>query len=130
MKKLFSILLVFCLLAGFAGCSAYRSHYKAVGFVHSNTPGSAFMSFYEFEGTNVFTLKCKNAGGKLKYSAKLETGAIKVYYDTDGSKKELFSVGAGDEISSSLDLASAGKTYIIVETDGKCMNGDFQFDTE
>ena len=56
MKKLFSAVLIICLLVSLAGCSAYRSHYKAVGFVHSNTPASAFMNFYEFEGVNVFTL--------------------------------------------------------------------------
>ena len=128
MKKLFSAVLIICLLVSLAGCSASRSHYKAVGFVHSNTPASAFMNFYEFEGVNVFTLKSKSAGKQLKYSAKLETGSITVYYDCDGTKTELFTVGAGGQIDSSLELPSTGKIYIIVETDGKCKNGDFRFD--
>lgn len=128
MKKTVAALLAICLLLSLAGCSKYRSKYRAVGFVHSNVSDSAFMNFFEFDGRNVFTLKSKNAGEKLKYSAKLETGAIKVYYDTDSGKKELFSVGAGDEISSSIDLPSTGKIYIIVETDGKCENGDLHFE--
>ena len=127
MKKLLTVVLVACLLFSLAGCSAYRSHYKAVGFVHSNTPGSAFMSFYEFDGTMVFNLKNKNTGEKLNYSAKLETGTVTVYYDTNGTKTELFRLGTGGQIASLLDLPSTGKICIIVETDGKCSNGDFRF---
>ena len=130
MKKVISASLAICLLLCLSGCSDYRSHYRAVGFAHSNVSDSAFMSFYSFDGTNVFKLKSKNAGEKLKYSAKLETGAIKVYYDTDGNRRELFSVGAGDDISSSLDLDSTGRVYIIVETDGNCRNGDLRFEIE
>ena len=128
MKKLLCVLLTVCLLFLLAGCSGYRSHYKAVGFVHSNTPGSAFMSFYEFDGTMVFNLRSKNSGEKLKYSAKLETGAVTVYYDIHGAKTELLSVGAGEQTDSALDLPSTGKVCVIVETDGRCRNGDFKFD--
>ena len=49
---------------------------------------------------------------------------------TDGNRRELFSVGAGDDISSSLDLDSTGRFYIIVETDGNCRNGDLRFEIE
>ena len=128
MKKTVNAVIIFCLLISLAGCSPYRSHYRAVGFVHSNVSNSAFMSFFEFDGTNVIKLKSKNAGEELKYSAKLETGEIKVYYDTGAEKNELITVSAGDEISSSLDMPATGKIYIIVETHGKCENGDLRFD--
>ncbi len=86
------------------------------------------MNFFAFEGTNVLTLKNKNTAGQLKYSAKLETGSVTVYYDWDGTKTRLFNLGTGGQTASVLDIPSTGKIYIIVETQGKCSNGDFQFD--
>ena len=119
------ILFALCL----SGCSKYKSKYKAVGFVHSNTSGSAFMTFYEFDGTMVFKLQNrKGMEGQVEYSAKLETGNAAVYYDLGGTKTELFSIREGEEVSSTLGLKGSGTVYMIVQTDGKCQNGEFRFD--
>ena len=109
------------------GCRRYISKYKAIGFVHSNRSASAFMNFYEFEGCMVFRLKSKNAG-QIEYSAKLNTGDITVYYDISGTKNELFSIHDGEETEDVLTLPEAGTVYILVQTDGKCQNGEFRFD--
>ena len=128
MKKRFRFAVVMLLLVFvITGCGKYTSSYNAVGFVHSNVSGSAFMNFYKFKGTIVFTLKCKE-DGVIDYSAKLEKGSLKVYYDADGEKKELLSLGDGDSVNASLEDLPKGKVYIIVETDGKCKNGDLKFD--
>ena len=128
MKKIIALLLCAALLFSLAGCGKHSSKYKAVGFVHSNETKEAFMSFYSFEGRMVFKLK-PSGEGDIKYSAKLEEGNATVYYDWLGTKSELFSVSAGDEIASSGGYVEAGTVYIIVETDGECMNGDFRFET-
>ena len=112
-----------------SGCGGYSSHYKAIMFVHSNTAKSASMSFMSFEGTMVFILKYE-APEQLKYSAKLEEGSATVYYDCDGTKTELFSLKAGEEIESAFSPAGKGKLYVIVETSGECKEGNFKFDIE
>lgn len=121
------ILLIFAMLFILStGCGRYVSSYQAVGFVHSNGSDSAFMNFYSFEGRMVFKLK-SSGEGELKYTAKLESGNAAVYYDFYGTKQELFSISAGEEVDSHGGYVESGTVYIIVETDGACQNGDFQF---
>ena len=121
--------LIILTVISMAGCSKYISHYKAVGFVHSNDSKSAYMSFFEFEGNINFKLKCKSENqAQIKYSGKLETGSITVYYDCGGTKKELFSVCSGDDIQSSGGYLPENTVYIIVEASEKCKNGDFKFE--
>lgn len=127
MKKLFLLFLAAVLIVSFSGCGKYVSHYRAVGFAHSNESDSAFMSFYSFDGRMVFKLKNGNdADGRLKVSATLESGSAKVYAD-DGTKTELCAVHAGDTIETTAALSGKGTVWVIVETSEKCMNGDFRF---
>lgn len=129
MKRIVSLLLIALFALGLTGCAKYTSHYSAIAFVHSNEKDSAFMEFYRFEGTMVFTLR----GGSsinLHYSAKLETGSAAVYYDCGQGKTALLSVGAGDAFADALTLPESGTVYIIVETDGLCENGAFRFSVE
>ena len=131
MKKTVSavaaVLVLIAIFICLSGCGRYSSHYHAVGFVHSNTPKSAFMNFYEFEGNTVFKLK-NNSGETLKYSAKLENGEARVYYDSGNGKAPLFTVKTGEEFNSETGVLPAGTVYVIIETDGKCLNGELTFD--
>ena len=128
MKKITALILSAALLFPLAGCGRYVSHYKAVGFVHANQSDSAFMSFYSFDGRMVFKLKSP-AGAVLHYAAKLESGSAVVYYDDSGTKRELCTLHAADSVEPSDVPVEKGTLYIIVETDGACKNGEFQFDT-
>ncbi|MBQ7064706.1 MAG: hypothetical protein IJM90_07440 [Firmicutes bacterium] len=134
MRKRINCLLLAVLLVlscGLGGCTGYVSHYKAVGFVHSNGADSASMSFYSFEGSMVFKVRSTNgSAGQLFYSGKLENGNATVYYDYNGSKTELFRISSGGEINASIGLIEIGTVYIIVETDGSCQNGAFEFKIE
>lgn len=129
MKK--RCLTLIAMLAAFAislsGCEKYASHYNATAFVHSNESDSAFMSFWKFEGTMVFKLKCESADEALAWSAKLETGSATIFYDCGDGKTELCTVSAGDDLQDVLDELTPGTVYIIVETDGKCEIGNFDF---
>ncbi len=132
MKKRITILFVFLAILSLclSGCGKYPTHYSATAFVHSNESDAAFMNFWKFEGNMVFRLKCKEAGQSLAYTAKLETGSTTVYYDCGDGKTELCAVNAGDETQSVLEGLKPGTVYVIVETDGRCENGDFHFDIQ
>lgn len=113
------------------GCSEYSSHFKAIALVHSNKPSSAFMNFYEFSGTMVFKLKSKDAdGGVLRYTANIESGSIRVYCDTEGSKDLLVSIEPWSNALEGSVSVPQGKIYIIVESNGKSSNGALTFKIE
>lgn len=120
-----ALMLALAILLCFFGCGGYKSKYKAVGFIHSNDTESATMSFHTLEGRMVFKLKATRESD-IKYSAKLESGSATVYYDIYG-KCELFSINGGEELDSRNGYVDNGTIYIIVETDGKCTNGEFSF---
>ena len=109
-----------------SGCSKYSSDYDAVGFVHNDLSDEAYMDFYKFDGHIVFDLD-GSEGSRLEYSGKLEKGSITVSIDSDGRKKELFSLSDSSEVTSSLDLPQTDTVYLIVETSGSCENGDIHF---
>ena len=129
MKRTLPLTVPLILLLLLTGCEKYSSSYKAVGFVHSNRSASAEMSFYSFDGTMVFKLK-SSGEGELKYTAKLESGTAAVYYDYYGTKSELFTIRSGEELDSHGGYIEAGTVYIIVETNGECLNGSFSINTE
>ncbi len=125
MRKTLILLSTVILLFSFSGCKTYISSYKALGFVHSNNSDSASMSFWSFDGRMVFKLESKKEGD-ISYTAKLESGSATVYYDFYG-KSQLFSIKGGEEFDTRNGYVEAGTVYIIVETDGKCKNGEFHF---
>ena len=128
MKKLIPILvLVVLTLACLVGCSKYTSRYSAVLLISTGTSKAGSISFTSFSGTKVFKLK---SSGQLNYSAELGTGAATVYYDCNGTKTQLFSIGAGQKVGPSSIAVTPGTVYVIVETDGKCQDGKFSFDVK
>ena len=118
--------LIISVIFSLSSCGKYASHYKAVGFVHSNESKSAFMNFYSFDGTMVFVMN-KTGDEQLQYSAKLESGNLKVYCDNGGEKTELYSLSGGETQEISFENIADGTVYIIVETDGACLNGELSF---
>ena len=129
MKRTLSLITSLTLLLSLTGCGKYTSSYKAVGFVHSNSSGSAEMRFYSFEGKMVFKLK-SSGEGDLKYTAELESGTAAVYYDYSGTRSELFTISSGEALDSHGGYIETGTVYIIVETDRESKNGAFSFNVE
>lgn len=132
MKKNIAYLLILLMITAIlAGCGKYISSWSAFCMVQTNTSKKASMSFSTFEGTMVMTLKPdKEKKEKIAYTAKLEKGSATVYYDHNGTKTELFSVNAGDEISSVVENFENEKVYIIIETSEKCEEGKLTFEME
>lgn len=128
-KRFICLAAAVLLLLSFSSCgygSEYVSKYKAVGFIHSNTPDPSYMIFHSFEGTKVFKMKCGREGD-ISYKGHLESGSLKVFYDYGTGKTELFSLSGGDAVDSRGGYVEPGTVYIIVETDGPCSGGDVEF---
>ena len=118
--------LVMCL--GMAGCSGYVSSYSATVMISENTSNSSSLSFSTMKGSKVLKMRTKEEGKTLEYSGSLAEGKVTVYYDEDGSKKELFTINGSEKVESSVTLHAKGRLYVIVETEGKCESGKFEFD--
>ena len=128
MKRTLTIVAILVLFSlGLTGCIGYTSGFKTVATVQSNLPHSAYLKFSSFEGRKDFKL---NAPGQLKYSAKLGAGSATVYYIFEGTKAELFTVEAGNEVNNSAGSFEKGTIDIIIETNEECKNGEFHFDIE
>ena len=112
------------------GCRSYASHYNTTMCVYTNDSDSASLSFSTFEGTKSSKLNSKESGNSLKYTGKLGKGAATIYYDDDGTRKELFTIKGGETVDSKIEGLDKGKLYIIFESDGKCEEGSFKFELE
>ncbi|MCR5173007.1 MAG: hypothetical protein K6C09_00050 [Oscillospiraceae bacterium] len=148
---------VLLLAIGLTGCGKYVSSYRALALMRSTRAGSASVRFSELEGTMAFRLKCRKGSGALSIfcSAKLESGSATVYCDSDGTKREWFTIEAGsdaatvyfysypdgvrlegvpleagEELRTPWDYVSPGTAYVVIETDGKCEEGSFRFEVE
>ena len=124
-KPLALLLALALCLSGCAG--GYASHNKSVMCVRSNTDTHADLRFAEFTGTEVFKLKLRVNEGEIRYTARLETGEATVYYDYMGKKTVLFTVRGGESVDSTGGYIEKGTVYVIVETNGTCKNGAFDF---
>ncbi len=126
MKKGLSILMLAAMLVALASCNIYSSSYSALGLVRSNTSHRAYLNFHSLRGRLVYSLKV-NDTEDIICSGKLDEGSLCVYYDVDGTKKEMVQLSGGQTFDIVMDDMKAGKVIIIVETDGKCKDGILEF---
>ena len=139
-KKIVTLSLM--LLLAFTFCGCYASSFSALMYVRTSHSDSCSMSFSEFNGTEAFKMKWTGDGtGHVRYHAKLDSGTMTVYYDTDGEKKEWFTVKPGEEAYGALAMDAIelndggldlkqGSFYIIVESNGKAADGSLSFELE
>ena len=107
----------------------YVSRYNAMLMVRTNTSNKASVSFDSFSGTLVMHLKNKSADEVfIDYEGTLREGNIKVYYDFNDEKLNLFEIEAKGSVDGKTETFTGNKTiYIIIESDGKCSDGSFSF---
>lgn len=126
-----TVMLVLCFALSACG-SKYVSNYSAAKMISKNTANEASVSFDNFSGTYVIQLK--NTGddkASITYNATLGEGNIKVYYDYNDEKLNLFEIGNEGSIKGKTEAFTGNKTiYIIIESDGKCNAGSFSFALE
>lgn len=131
MKRKILVLIVAVMMGVLlTGCSRYTSSYKATILVTTNYSGEASMSFSTFSGTKVFKIKSGNDENVLKCHASLSEGSATVYYDYDGTKRELCTLNSGEEFDENIEIDSNSTIYIIVETNGTAEEGRFEFEVD
>ena len=115
------------------GCEGYVNSYSATFLITSCYGDEASMEFDSFKGTYHFKLKRDgDAEHTLDFESSLAEGEMNVYIGVHGDKELLCTVKGGDSFDQTIALDEKyddEKTiYVILESVGKCVDGDFEFE--
>ena len=93
----------------------------------------ASMEFDTFKGTYNFKLRRDgNAENTLDFEASLAEGEMNIYIGVNGEKELLRTVKGGESYDETITLNdkyySEKTVYVIVESIGKCVDGEFEFE--
>ena len=133
MKKVcFGLLLIFILFM-LCSCRGYVNSYSATILITSCHGDEASMDFDTFKGTYNFKLRRDDdAEHTLNFEASLAEGEMNIYIGVDGEKDLLRTVKGGESYDETITLDDKydnEKTiYVILESTGKCVDGDFEFE--
>ncbi len=133
MKKIGFVLVLALTLALLCSCGGYIKSYSATILITSCQGDEASMEFHTFKGTYNFKLRRDgDAEHTLDLEASLGEGEMNVYIGVDGEKELLRTVKGGesyDEVITLHDKYDDEKAiYVILESTGKCVDGDFEFE--
>ncbi|MDE7159129.1 MAG: hypothetical protein K2N74_06105 [Clostridiales bacterium] len=132
MKKIAGVMIALVTLVlcfALSACGAkYVSHCNASSMKSKNTSNNASVSFGSFSGVYVMQLDSNGEEVFITYEATLATGNIKVYYDFNDEKQDLFQIESDGSVKDKTEsFISDQIIYIIIESDGKCNEGSFSF---
>ena len=117
------------LIMSLTGCSGYNEHYSATVLISSEGNNKAYQRFEKFNRTRVLDLRNSDHDkDTLYYTATLGEGSVTVYVDYDGEKRDLFTIEGGEEVEDSISGIDFHKVYVIIESDGTCEDGNFEFE--
>ena len=133
MKKACFVLVLIFTLFTLCGCVGYVKSYSATILITSCHGDEASMKFATFTGTYNFKVKRDAvAEHTLDLEASLAEGEITVYIGVDGEKEFLRTLKGGEVCRETITLDERydnEKTiYIILESAGKCIDGNFEFE--
>jgi len=133
MKKVYIALLLIFALVALCGCGEYVNNYSATVLVTSCMGDEADMEFYTFDGTYNFKLKRDGvAQHTLDVDSTLAEGEMNIYIGVNGEKELILTVKGGESHEKTISLDSKydnEKTiYVILESVGRCVDGDFEFE--
>ena len=133
MKKACFVLVLILTLFTLCGCGGYVKSYSATILITSSHGDEASMKFDTFKGSYNFKLKRDgNPEHTLDIDASLAEGEINVYIGVGGEKELLLTVKGGESYDETIALDAEydnEKTiYIILESVGRCIDGDFEFE--
>lgn len=131
-KACFALALIFTLLM-LCGCKGYVKSYAATILITSDHGDEASMKFDSFKGSYHFKLKRDgNPEHTLELEASLGEGEMNVYIGIGSEKELLLTVKGGEAYDEKITLDekydNENTIYIILESAGKCADGDFEFE--
>ncbi|MCR5066455.1 MAG: hypothetical protein K6A14_00145 [Erysipelotrichaceae bacterium] len=129
MKKIMKCLALLMLAVSLTGCSRHLNSYRAIGLFRSSNSRKATLNFYRLNGRIVFSLRYDD-GQRLVCTGHLQEGNVTVYYDIEDTENQLFALTGEQETSQVIAMSGKGSVYVIIETDGECINGSFSFAIE
>ena len=133
MRKIGFVLVLVLTLFMLFSCGSYAKKYAATILITSCQGDEASMEFDTFKGTYNFKLKRDSAAEHtLDFEASLAEGEMNVYIGVDGEKELLRTVKGGESYDETVILdgkyANEKTVYVILESTGKCIDGDFEFE--
>ena len=133
MKKISFVLVLILALVTLCSCGGYVKNYSATILITSCQGDEASMEFDTFKGTYNFKLRRDGSAEHiLDYEASLAEGEMNVYIGVSGEKELLFTIKGGESFDTKISLYSKydneKKVYIILESIGECVDGDFEFE--
>ena len=133
MKKACFTLALIVILFMLCSCGGYVKSYAATILITSGHGDEASMKFDTFKGSYNFKLKRDgNPEHTLDIDASLAEGEMNVYIGVGGEKELLLTVKGGENYDKTITLAekydNEKAIYIILESVGKCVDGDFEFE--
>ena len=133
MKKISFVLVLILALVTLCSCGGYVKNYSATILITSCQGDEANMEFDTFKGTYNFKLRRDGSAEHiLDYEASLAEGEMNVYIGVDGEKELLCTVKGGESYDETIALDgkydNEKAIYIILESVGKCVDGDFKFE--
>ena len=133
MKKACFALALIVMLFMLCSCGGYVKSYSATTLITSGHGDEASMKFDTFKGSYNFKLKRDgNLEHTLDLDASLGEGEMNVYSGVGGEKELLLTVKGGENYDKTITLAekydNEKAIYIILESVGKCVDGDFEFE--
>ena len=133
MKKIGFILVPVLALVLLCSCAGYVASYYVTFLITSCHGDEASMEFDTFNGTYNFKLTRDDSDEHtLDLEASLDEGEMNIYIGVDGEKELLRTVKGGESYDETITLDDKydnEKTiYVILESKGKCSDGDFEFE--
>ncbi len=133
MKRVYVALILILSLVILCSCGGYVTNYSATLLITSSHGDEASMEFASFKGTYNLRLKrSEDAKHTLDFEASLGEGEMNVYIGVDGEKELIRTVKGGERYDETIILDKKydnEKTiHIILESVGKCVDGDFEFE--
>ena len=133
MKKVCFVLALILILITLCSCGGYVKSYSATILITFCQNDEANMEFHTFKGTYNFKLRRDDAAEHtLDCEARLAEGEINIYIGVDGEKDLLRTVKGGESYDETITLDdkydNEKSIYVILESVGICVDGDFAFE--
>ena len=134
MKRISFVLVIVLLIISLFSCgNGFVNSYTAKMMQTSCWDDEASMEFSDFEGIYHFKLRGDyDSDHTLECEASLIDGEVNVYVGVNGEKELIFTIKGGESYDNTIALDDkyddAKTIYVIVESENKSSNGNFEFE--